>query len=29
VAPIVEEWLAMLVTVALGVGLLWIKLRKS
>jgi len=29
VAPIVEEWMAMLVTVALGVGLLWIKLRKS
>jgi hypothetical protein len=29
VAPIVEEWLAMLATVALGVGLLWIKLRKS
>jgi hypothetical protein len=29
VAPIVEEWLAMLVTVALAVGLLWIKLRKS
>ena len=29
VAPIVEEWMAMLLTVALGVGLLWIKLRKS
>lgn len=29
VAPIVEEWMAMLVTVALGIGLLWIKLRKS
>ncbi len=29
VAPIVEEWLAILVTVTLGVGLLWIKLRKS
>jgi len=28
-APIVEEWMAMLVTMALGVGLLWIKLRKS
>lgn len=29
VAPILEEWMAMLLTVALGVGLLWIKLRKS
>lgn len=29
VAPIVEEWMAMLLTVALGVSLLWIKLRKS
>ena len=29
VPPIVEEWLAMLMTVAIGVGLLWIKLRKS
>ncbi|MGA0196984.1 MAG: ABC transporter permease, partial [Schleiferiaceae bacterium] len=29
VAPIVQEWMAMLLTVALAVGLLWIKLRKS
>ncbi|MEL0146458.1 MAG: ABC transporter permease [Schleiferiaceae bacterium] len=29
VVPIVEEWMAMLLTVALAVGLLWIKLRKS
>jgi hypothetical protein len=29
VAPIVEEWMAMLLTVVVAVGLLWIKLRKS
>ncbi len=29
VLPVVEEWTAMLLTVVLGLGLLWIKLRKS
>lgn len=29
VVPIVEEWMAMLLTVVVAVGLLWIKLRKS